>query len=288
MSKKKRQDAFKAKERKQKMIAAGGGVILLILLAIQGPRVMKQLNRGNGAPAAVAPTVSTPTAGSPEPTLAAPTTLRGDESGASTATGIPSAGGASSGLITAPSPATQGQLASFSRFASKDPFAQQVSETAAAPSSSKSRSGSGGRSGSTGGMSTATGTSPGVSGGSGSSTTTAQPSPGSAVISVNGTLTSVAVGANFPQPTPTAPGATPLFHLISLTATSAKISIVGGTYTSGAGAVTLRVNKPVTLMNTADGSRYKLILKPQGIAVPGTGASGTTSMPTVTLPPASP
>jgi hypothetical protein len=35
-------------------------------------------------------------------------------------------------------------------------------------------------------------------------------------------------------------------------------------------------------MNTADGSRFKLILKPQGTAVPGGG--GTTTTPTVTVP----
>ena len=52
----------------------------------------------------------------------------------------------------------------------------------------------------------------------------------------------------------------PLFHLVSVTAHTAKISIVGGSYSSGAPAVTLRENKPVTLMNTADGTRYVLRL----------------------------
>ena len=72
-----------------------------------------------------------------------------------------------------------------------------------------------------------------------------------------------------------------------MTKTTAKISIAGGSYTSGASTVTLRVNKPVTLMNTADGSRFKLILKPQGTAVPGEGGS-TSTTPTVTLPAPSP
>ena len=53
----------------------------------------------------------------------------------------------------------------------------------------------------------------------------------------------------------------------------------------------------MTLMNTADGTRYTLILKPLGTAVPtgtstGKGtSSGTGTTPTqttVTLPPASP
>jgi hypothetical protein len=97
---------------------------------------------------------------------------------------------------------------------------------------------------------------------------------------------SVTVGSDFPQPTTAAPSATPLFHLVSLTTTTAKIAIAGGSYTSGAATVTLRVNKPVTLMNTADGSRFKLILKAQGTPVPGD--TGTSTTPTVTLPPPSP
>jgi hypothetical protein len=50
--------------------------------------------------------------------------------------------------------------------------------------------------------------------------------------------------------------------------------------------VTLRVNKPVTLMNTADGTRYKLILKPQGTPVAGDAAAvtTTTATPTGTTP----
>jgi hypothetical protein len=111
--------------------------------------------------------------------------------------------------------------------------------------------------------------------------TGSQPAPGSAVISVNGTLMSVTVGGDFPADQP-------LFHLISLTAHSAKISIVGGSYASGAPSVTLRENKPLTLMNTADGTRYKLVLKPVGTPVPAAAAPTPTSSTTVTVPPPSP
>jgi hypothetical protein len=274
-TKKKRQDAFKAKERKQKIIAAGGGVLLVGLLAFQVPRVMGQMNRGKAAQAAVPTAVSTSTVGTAPPTLAAPTTLRGDES-ASNSSGSAGSGGSASGLITNTSDvATQGQLASFSRFESKDPFSQQVKATDGAQSSA---SGSGSASGSKSGAATSAGT----TAGSGSTGSGAQPAPVSAVISVNGTLMAVSVGTDFPQPTPSAPTATPLFHLVSLTSTTAKVAIAGGSYTSGASAVTLRVNKPVTLMNTADGSRFKLILKPQGTPVAGEG--GTTTTPTVTVP----
>jgi hypothetical protein len=294
-AKKKRQDAFKAKEKKQKIIAAVGGVLLIGLLAFQVPRVMAQMNRGKGVQTAV-PAVSTPAVGSTTPTLEAPTTLRGQESTTSSSGSTDSGASGSGSISQASGAAAQGQLASFSRFESKDPFSQQVQATAAASGSSSGTGSSGGTgssaatgssSGTGSGSKSGSATSTGTSGGSGSSSPGTQPAPGSAVISVNGTLLSVSVGTDFPQPTTADPNATPLFHLVSLTATTAKIAIAGGSYTSGASAVTLRVNKPVTLMNTADGSRFKLILKPQGTPVPGAGAASTTT-PTVTLPAATP
>jgi len=83
-----------------------------------------------------------------------------------------------------------------------------------------------------------------------------------------------------------------------VTAHSAKISIAGGSYATGAQTVTLRENKPVTLMNTADGTRYTLILKTLRTAVssaaPASGGGSTstgtttTTPKTVTLPAATP
>jgi hypothetical protein len=110
------------------------------------------------------------------------------------------------------------------------------------------------------------------------------------VISVNGTLYSVAAGNDFPDASSTDPSIVPLFHLISVTAHTAKISIVGGSYANGAPAVTLQENKPVTLMNTADGTRYKLILKPVGTAVAAPAAPSaptSTTSTTVSVPPPS-
>jgi hypothetical protein len=273
-AKKKRQDAFKAKEKKQKMIAAVGGVLLIGLLAFQVPRVMAQMNRGKGVQATVPPVSSSPSTSATTPSLEAPTTVRGQETaGGSMGSAAPTSGS----LVSVSGAPAQGQLASFSRFESKDPFAQQVkTDSAASSGSSGSGSGSDG-SGSDGSGGTGTGRS-----GSSTTGTGTQPAPGSAVLSVNGKLMAVSVGTDFPRPSTEEPNATPIFHLVSLTPTTAKISIAGGSYTSGAGTVTLRVNKPVTLMNTADGSRFKLILKPQGTAVPGVG--GTTTTPTVTLP----
>jgi len=63
----------------------------------------------------------------------------------------------------------------------------------------------------------------------------------------------VKLGAAFPQ-------TQPIFQLVSLTRTSAKITIAGGTLEGGAPTVTLTKGKQLTLMNTADGSRYALKL----------------------------
>ncbi len=272
-AKKKRQDAFKAKEKKQKIIVAVGGVLLLGLMAFQVPRVMKQMHRGSASASGVPVTVSTPTSTSPTPSLAAPTTLRGQETGSS------STGSGSASAISADTSATQGQLASFSRFESKDPFQQQVdqSDTTAATAEPSSRPASSAASATRASSSSGSDSSSSGSSGSGSSGSTGagasggtQPAPGGAVISVNGTPMTVAVGSDFPT-------ASPLFHLLSVTPTTAKIAIAGGSYSSGAASVTLHVNKPVTLMNTADGTRYRLILKPQGTPVPAAPTSTGTS-----------
>jgi hypothetical protein len=206
------------------------------------------------------------------PTLAAPT-LRGAQAPGATTTD-------STGSLVASAPTVQdGQLASFSRFASKDPFSQQLSDTPSPSSPSPGGGSSGGKP--TPGVPTVPGT---------------VPAPGSAVISVNGTLYTVATKTDFPQPSSTDPAVVPLFHLVSVSAHTATISIAGGSYATGAATVTLKENKPVTLMNTADGTRYTLVLKPLGTAVSmgaattgSTGSANTSTTPTtVTLPPATP
>jgi hypothetical protein len=269
---KKQLDPLKAKQRKQMILAAVLGVLFLGLLAFQLPRVMKQLHP-KPPPTASAPTTTTGAPPPGTPTLAAPT-LSGAEQGAAAPTTDPSGSLASS---TVPQ-VQDGQLASFSRFASKDPFAQQLSDekpTSSAPAPSSFGS-------------TSPASTPSGSGASPSSSGRA-PGPGSAVISVNGTLYTVPTGTDFPQASATDSSIVPLFHLLSLTAHSAKVSIVGGSYATGASAITLKENKPVTLMNTADGTRYVLILKPLGTGVPTAKPTTTTTTPTtVPIPPATP
>jgi hypothetical protein len=264
-------DALKAKQRKQKILAAVLGLLFVGVFAFQAPRVWKQLHPPAPAQSASSSSPSTTTTTAGTPSLAAPT-LGGSETPSAT----PADG--SSSLSSATPVVADGQLSSFSRFASKDPFAQQLDTKPAGSSSSPSSGGS------TAGSGTG-------NGGSGTSTTSSgsasAPTPGTAVISVNGTLYTVAVGTDFPAASSTDPSVVPLFHLISTTAHSAKISIVGGSYASGAPAVTLLENKPVTLMNTADGTRYKLILKPVGTATPAPAAPASSTSTTVMVPPPS-
>ena len=258
-------DPLKAKERKQKKILAVLGVLFIGLMFFQVPRLMKQLNPP-APPVRTTATTSTPTPGTP--TLAAPT-LRGAAEGTTETD-------ASGTLVSADGPAMQdGQLASFSRFASKDPFSQQLSEDTG--------SSSGGTSGGSSGSSGSGADDPLIPDVPGN-----VPAPGSAIISLNGTLYTVPAGTDFPQASATDPTVVPLFHLVSLTAHTAKISIVGGAYSTGARTVTLKEKKAITLMNTADGTRYKLILMPLGTEVPTSGGSTTNSPTTVTLPPATP
>ena len=258
----KKLDPVKAKEKKQKIIAIVGAVILLGLLAFQVPRVMKRMHQKpppGSVTGAQAEAAANKTAGGGTPSLAAPTLAGADQSGSTTTSsgdGVTSGDGAP--------PPQEGQLASFSLFESKDPFAQQINTSPGSTAGGSSAAPSG-----------STGTSVPGGGSVPTAPTGSQPAPGSAVISVNGTLMSVTVGGDFPADQP-------MFHLVSLTAHTAKISIVGGGYASGAATVTLRENKPLTLMNTSDGTRYKLVLKPQGTPVPSAPSTGTT--PTSTTP----
>ena len=270
---KKHIDTLKAKQKKQKMIAAVLGVLFLGVMAFEGPKTWKKLHPP-AAPAALnydeRPATATATATTPS--LAAPSL-----SGNPTSPTEPASDG--SLASSTPPPVADGQLTSFSRFASKDPFAQQLDAKDASASG-----GSGGSSSPSSGDSGASGDG-GTSSSADSGGRASAPRPGTAVISLNGTLYTVAVGSDFPAASETDPSIVPVFHLVSATAHSVKISIVGGSYASGSSTVTLQENKPVTLMNTADGTRYKLILKPVGTAVAAAPAPTSTTSTTVTVPP---
>ena len=237
----------KAKAKRQKIIAAVGGVILLGVLAFQVPRTMKMLHPSeetSSAPAPAATTAATPTP------ISAPSLAGGN----ATAAAAPGGDGITD-PDTVPAPQS-GQLLAFGLFRSKDPFVQQLDLNGATGSSGPVPVSSG----ATG----ATGPAKGGSSSGGGGVTpapkpAAKPSPApaaaptSAVISVNGAPETVQVGGTFPA-------ADPYFKLVSLTKKGAKISIAGGSLENGAPTVTLTKNKALTLMNTADGTRYVLRL----------------------------
>ena len=264
MARKNVADAAKAKAEKQKKIAIG----LIVLLALAGAyavNTMMSLNSGGGASAkpqvAVATTGSTPVAApvATTPLPAAPTL-----SGAVPTDPTAAAPNGSSLLVDAvPTTAGTGQLQSFSLFESKDPF------NAGGPGATST------------GTKSSTGSKPPPVTSKPPKTPPAPPTPPptAAVISVNGTSESVATGSNFPA-------ASPAFQLVALRGSTAKVAVAGGSYASGAQTVTLKVNTPVTLVNTADGTRYTLTLLPQGTvasAPPASaGASGTTTTTTTT------
>jgi hypothetical protein len=243
----------KAKAKRQKVMLAVGSVLLLGLLAFQVPRTMKMMKSPTASSSSSPSTTTTSAAGS---TPLAPPSLDGSSTAATSGSGAASTASTSTDGVSDPSnplPPNSGQLVSFSKFKSKDPFHQQISDCTAESSGA---------------------------GGCGSSTTSASSKPAStqkpgsssppslvvtsgskpiavkakqATISVNGIAGTVTVGGSFPT-------SAPVFTLVSLTRTSAKIGIAGGSYENGAATVTLVKGKTVTLMNTADGARYTLRL----------------------------
>jgi hypothetical protein len=252
-------DKLKVKTARQKKLAIGGAVVLVVLLVVQVPKTMKMLNKSPKAPV-VAASSTTPATTTPATiTTAAPVTP------------TPSSSASSQTLVSAVAvSADPGQLRTFERFASKDPFTAQVSSgggTSGPPSPPKPPT-------------STTSTTPVAV------TPPPAPAPTAAVISLNGVLMSVTVSSAFPTSGPIFDRAGSLFQLVSLTAKTAKVAIVGGSYADGAPTLTLTVGKPVTLQNTADGTRYTLVLEPQGTQVPPSGTTTTTpaSPPTTTAP----
>lgn len=227
-----------AKAKRQKIIAAVLGVLLLGVLAFQLPRTLKMLHQSSASasPAAPAP-AATGTTGA---------------SGAQAATAGSTSGSTGDGLSDpGVLPAAQsGQLLAFSRFRSKDPFSQQIDlehagDTGASSTGTTTTQPSGKPAQQPSSKPASTPTA------STGSVTAAKPT--SAEISVNGNTESVTVGAKFPASSPT-------FVLVSLTKSSAKIGIAGGSLAGSKQTVTLKKGVPLTLMNTADGTRYVLRL----------------------------
>jgi hypothetical protein len=262
-------------KRKQKQ-AIALGVLFVAIVAFTAPRYMKMLKGPESSTA-------------PNSRLSSATGTSGTSG--TTGTSTPDTGVALNAASTsgealvvkadlAPAP-LDGQLADFTLFDAKDPFVQRTLG-GPRPNGLPSSSSPAGRTMVTASSAEAPAGVGEVTSGTGTptstSTTTAAPAaPSAATISVNGVQEVVSVKADFPA-------ASPLFHLAKLGTKSAEISIAGGSLASGAPTVTLKQGKPLTLMNTADGTRFVLILV-NTTASPSTAAvAATPTTPTATTP----
>jgi hypothetical protein len=230
----------KAKAKKQKIVAGILGVLFLGVMVYQAPTILGLFGGGSSE-------VATEPARPAAPAPAAPVG----------ATPVPAAAPAAAGAGTAqlvdsdPAPApTQGQLVTFDRFESKDPFVPQVTDDPTGQTSAPSAPSA--PSSPTDGSAKTEPPKQGSGGANSTPQTASQPVSNMVTIAVNGARHEVSSGGSFPKDDP-------IFRLVSLKRGTAKVGIVGGGYANGAPTITLeKGGKRVTLMNTADGTTYVL------------------------------
>ena len=239
---KRMQSVREAKDKRAKKLAIGGAVLLVAVLAFEIPHVMK---KSGGSSNSAASATTTTAAG----TSAAPASSATTATGTAAAAALPATSTKLPNSDVAPR-RLKSQLFAFSEFSSKDPFVQQVS-AADITSSPSSASSSGASAGASGGS---------TSGGGNSFTAPAQQTAsrtlaqtGTVTLQVNGKVQTVRVGASFPS-------SNPLFKLVAVTHGGVRIGIANGSYSSGAQTVTLGAGRSLTLVDTADGVRYKVTL----------------------------
>jgi hypothetical protein len=236
MSRKSRmKDVREAKDRRAKRMAIGGAVLLVAVLAFEVPKVLK----GHGGSSSSTPPAATTTT----PGVGASTT----PASTPVATGTPAVFPATSAKLTSSDLAprrSKSELYSFSHFAGKDPFVQQVS----ASDITGSPSGNSGASSASSGVITG-GAAPSVH------TTSARmlARTGVVTLQVNGKTQAVRLGGSFPS-------SNPLFKLVSVSHGLVRIGIASGSYQSGAQTVSLVSGRTLTLVDTADGVRYRIRL----------------------------
>ena len=246
-SKKKRIDAAKQREKRTKIAAIVGVVLLVAVGAYEIPSMLKVMNKKPPGNTRYDPGPSLTPGGLPNVAASGGATAATPAaSGQLVDTDVPPASGA-------------GQLVSFSVFDTKNPFTPQVSNQLTPADSATTSPTTANKPGADVPPTTTTAGAPPVvsavpaSSGSPSPTTTTTPAQPTVSLSVNGVVSHVASGGTFPS------GA-PVFRLASWTKGSAQIAIVGGSYATGTGTMTLHVGEPVTLENQTDGKRYKLEL----------------------------
>jgi hypothetical protein len=228
----------KAKAKRQKIIAGVLGLVLVGVLFLQAPKILGMFGGSS--------TTASEPAATPPPAPAAPAPATPGAPAPATPASAPT--GTASLVDSDPAPVpTDGQLVTFDRFESKDPFVPQVTDdptgqtsAPSAPSAPTDRSAK---------------TEPPKQGSGGANSTpqtASQPVSNAVTIAVNGTRHEISSGSSFPEDDP-------IFRLVSLKRGTAKVGIVGGGYANGAPTITLeKGGKRVTLMNTADGTTYVL------------------------------
>src|SRR2546430_17582574 len=121
----------KAKAKRQKIYAGIGGVILLAVLAFQVPRTLKLLHQSNASASSATTSSSSTTTSSATGPIVPPSLGGGNATPGTSA--VSSDGVNDPGVLPAP---PSGRLLAFSRFQTKDPFAQQLSTGATGRSGS--------------------------------------------------------------------------------------------------------------------------------------------------------
>ena len=104
------------------------------------------------------------------------------------------------------------------------------------------------------------------------------PAPTDALIATNGVCERVSVKGTFPTDEN-------IFRLVSIAKNgkSVEVGIVGGSFDNGHPTATLKLGEKITLVNTADGTRYEIVLKTScNLAAPA--GSSTTTQSTTTTP----
>jgi hypothetical protein len=287
------------KAKKQKKLLAVLSVVFLALVGYQLPKLLGGDSEPSSAAGGTPPAATGPTPAAPAPTSPAvplSTTLPDTDR-----------------VVVQPQ---SGQLLSFGLFKSKDPFVQQLGASETAPSSeptpmtateptlttdepsqphnppqltttepvvpsSPVPSQVTLPSETTPTPTTPATTTPSPSQPAPQTTTAPTATPGTVAISTNGVCEEVALKAAFPQ-------GRNLFRVtwIAKDGKSAKVAIVGGEYDSGTAAATIKRGENLTLVNTADGTRYVLKLLAscdvQTTAAPRSDSEPTTTTRTTT------
>jgi hypothetical protein len=254
------------REARSKKIAIGLSVVFLGVLGVQGPKLMKALHGGSapsgGTVAGALPAGVNPTLAHQETASAAP-------------------------VIATSS------LTSLSRFAAKDPFHSLVKTTdatsTAPPAPDKPKPAATPTPDTT--QESPSSVKPDTTGKSDApakpapplETTTLptqtfsipKPVPNAAVLKTNGRKQILFVGDAFPS-------SEPMFRLVKLGKKTVEVSVLAGSFTSGAPTIKLPKGDLITLANEADGSRYVLELVNLTVATPKAPGAQTTPPATTT------